>query len=166
MLTHAKNERGAALIVAIGFLLVLSLLVAVLSNTTLYEMLSSNNYQDSQVAFYAAETGVRQGMSWLGNLGAAPENSLNMPDWFSNTSTLQVPATSWSSSVNIGNASYRYYVQHLKDGPSANAGGESAKIGTGSAAGNKVHYYRITAEGSVSGHGITRQVQIVTTAEY
>ena len=165
MLTHSKNETGSALIIALCFLLILSLLIVVLNRTTLYEMLTSRNYQESQVAFYAAETGVRQGISWLGNLAAAPENSLNMPAWFSDSTTSTVPATSWSNSVSTGNGSYRYYVQHLKDAASADPGGESAKTGTTNTAGSKVHYYRITAEGT-SPTGVIRQVQIVTTAKY
>jgi len=165
MRTQSKNETGSALIIAVGFLLILSVLIAVLHRSTLSEMIFSRNYQESQVAFYAAETGIRQGLSWLGGLGVAPENSLNMPAWFSDSTTSAVPATSWSDSVNIGNGSYRYYVQHLKDAASADAGGESAKIGNKNIAGSKVHYYRITAEGR-SPAGIIRQVQIVTTAKY
>ena len=165
MITHAKNEKGSALIIAVGFLLVLSILVLILNGSTLYELMSSSRYQDSQVAFYEAEKGVREGLAWLGNLGAAPENSIGMPACFSNTTTSRVPATSWSATVNTDSGSYRYYVQHLKDAASAEAGGESAKIGTTPTAGSKVHYYRITAEGA-SNSGVVRQVQVVTTAKY
>lgn len=165
MFTHSENQKGSALIIAVGFLLILSLLIAILHQSTLSEMMFSRNYQESQVAFYAAETGVRQGLSWLGGLAVAPENSLNMPAWFSDSTTSAVPATSWSDSVNTGNGSYRYYVQHLKDAASADPGGESAKTGTTNTAGSKVHYYRITAEGRSPG-GVIRQVQVVTTAKY
>lgn len=165
MNTHINNEKGSALIIAVGFLLVLSILIVILNGSTLYELMSSNKYQDSQIAFYAAEAGIRQGLTWLGNLGSAPENSLSMPVWFSNTTTSRVPATSWSTTVNTDSGSYRYYVQHLKDAASADAGGESAKTGTTTTAGSKVHFYRITAEGT-SKSGVVRQVQVVTTAKY
>ncbi|MDD3295032.1 MAG: PilX N-terminal domain-containing pilus assembly protein [Geobacteraceae bacterium] len=165
MIKHVENEKGSALMIAVGFLLLLSILVLILNGSSLFELRSSNDYQESQIAFYSAETGVREGLAWLGNLGAAPENSINIPAFFSNTTTSRVPATSWSTTVKTDSGSYRYYVQHLKDAASADAGGESAKIGTTPTAGSKVHFYRITAEGT-SKSGVVRQVQVVTTAKY
>jgi Tfp pilus assembly protein PilX len=165
MRNMVKEDQGTALIVAILFLLVLSILVAILNRSSVFEMMSSRQYQDSQNAFYSAEAGVRQGMSWLNNLGAAPENSLNMPAWF----TSDVNSEPWSGFFIDGASQgyrYRYYVQHLKDASSTYAGGESAKIGTSTTAGNKVHFYRITSEGSNSSGSVIKQVQVVVTANY
>lgn len=162
----ALNERGAALAMALLFLMVLSILVAVLHRTTLFDMFLSRNYQESQKAFYAAEAGVRAALGELGN--GPPENMASPPDYFYMTQTTPGAAT-WktaTSDSSSGECSYRYYIEHLKDGPPSYAGGESAKQGTSPSAGSKVHYYRITAEGINSDGTVTRQVQVVTTAAY
>lgn len=169
MYAPVKNERGVALIIAIIFLLVLSLLVAVLNRAAIFEMFSSQHYQASQQAFDAAETGIRRGLAWLTAQGVAPENQLNPPAWFSNSTTSTVPPASsgWSNYSSAGSsASCRYYMQHLKDESMAYTGGESAKIGTSTTAGLKVHYYRITSEGVTSGGQGKKQLQLVTTARY
>jgi type IV pilus assembly protein PilX len=165
MTTPLRSERGTALVIAMLFLMVLSILMAALHQTTLFEVLFSRNYQESQKAFYAAETGLRAGILWLGNQGNPPENVLNVAPHFS-----PVPVTSplWSQEFtdSSNQCTYRYYVEHLKDTPSANSGGESAKVGTSSSAGNKLHFYRITAEGISRDRIIRRRVQLVTTAAY
>ncbi len=159
-----RNEKGTALIVALLFLMVLSVLVAALHKSSIFEIFFSNRYQQSQMAFYSAEEGAKRALIWLNNLGMAPENSFNMPTWFSNSTNTE-PWSDYSNSSTSG-FRYRFYVQHLKDAPSTYAGGESAKIGTSSSAGNKVHFYRITSEGSNSSGSVIKQVQIVVTANY
>ncbi len=162
-----RDEKGAALVVALVFLLVLSLLVGVLHRDALVEIVSSRTYQESERVFYMAESGLRDANAWLAGQGVAPENGLNPPAWF-----YLVPVdpptldSGWSAYVSSGNVRYRYYVEHIKDALAAVAGGESAKIGTTTATGGRVHYYRITAEGSNADGSIRKQVQIVTTARY
>ncbi|AJE02822.1 pilus assembly PilX family protein [Geobacter pickeringii] len=166
MKSPARNERGVALVMALIFLMVLSILVAILHRTTLFEMFLSRSYQESQKSFYAAEAGVRAALGELGN--GPPENMANPPPYFYLTPTTPDAAT-WSiatSDSSSGECSYRYYIEHLKDGPPSYAGGESAKLGFSAAAGAKVHYYRITAEGINKDGTVTRQVQVVTTAAY
>lgn len=169
MYAPVKNERGVALIIAIIFLLVLSLLVAVLNRAAISEITSSQHYQASQQAFDAAETGIRKGLSWLTAQGVAPENQLNPPVWFSNstTSTVPPPSSGWSNYSSAGSsANYRYYIQHLKDEAMSYTGGESAKIGTSTTAGLKAHYYRITSEGVTTDGRARKQLQLVTTSRY
>lgn len=166
MRSSLRNDRGAVLVIAMVFLMVLSVLVALLHRTTLFELLFSRNYQESQKAFYAAESGLRTGMLWLEEWGNPPENSLAIVDsWFS-----PVPVTSptWSPEYpdSNGQCTYRYSIEYLKNAPAAYAGGESAKTGTSSSAGSKVHYYRITAEGISRDRLIRRRVQLVTTVAY
>ncbi|GFO56837.1 type IV pilus minor pilin PilX [Geomonas sp. Red276] len=162
-----KNENGVALVIALMFLLVLSLLVTVVHKDALLEFVSSRGYEQSQHAFYQAESGLRDAHSWLSGQGLAPENSINPPAWFYNMSTAMPTASSgWSPYVANGNFRYRYYMEHLKDASANVSGGESAKIGTTTASGGKVHYYRITSEGSDSANMVHKVVQIVTTARY
>jgi len=164
---YLPNEKGAALVLAMMFLLVLSLLVGTLHRDTLVEFASSRTYEQSQRAFYTAESGLRDAHSWLSGQGVAPENGLNPPVWFYNTSTAMPGASAgWSPYVNLDRLRYRYYVEHLKDATAGISGGESAKIGTTASTGGKVHYYRITAEGSNTDSSIRKIVQIVTTARY
>lgn len=153
------NERGTALVVALVFLMVLSIMVGILHRTTLFEMFLSRSYQESQKSFYAAEAGVRAALSVLGN--GPPENLATPPPYFG--------AAKWSTATSdssSGECSYRYNIVHLKDGPPSYAGGESAKLGTSASAGGQVHYYQITAEGINKDGTVTRQVQVVTTAAY
>ncbi|MBT0651802.1 pilus assembly PilX family protein [Geomobilimonas luticola] len=165
MTPYLRSEKGTALVIAMLFLMVLSILVGALHRTTISEMLFSRNYQESQKAFYAAETGLRAGMQWLSNQGNPPENVLNVAPYFS---PVPVASPIWSQEFtdSINQCTYRYYLEHLKDAAAAYAGGESAKIGTSSSAGSKVHFYRITAEGISRDRVIRRRVQLVTTTAY
>jgi type IV pilus assembly protein PilX len=166
MSIKANNEKGSALIIAILFLMVLSILVAVLFHSSIFEMFSSKSYQDSQMAFYSAEEGAKVAMNWLNGLTVAPENSTTgIPSYFSDGA---VTDPNWSSYVDSSTAGfrYRYYVEHLKDQVSPYSGGESAKIGNSTTSGNIVHYYRITSEGTSASGGAIKQIQIVVTAKY
>jgi Tfp pilus assembly protein PilX len=164
MFIQTKNENGSALIIAILFLMVLSIMVAALYNSSIFEMLFSKKYQDSQMAFYSAEEGTKVALNWLNGLTGAPENSATVPDGFydgTDSESWTVPAPSSTTGFR-----YRYCVQHLKDQLSPYSGGESAKIGSSSTSGNIVHYYRITSEGSSSSGSAIKQIQIVVTAKY
>lgn len=167
MNTTLNNEKGAVLVVALLFLTVLLMLMAVLNKDAIYEIMFSRNYQDSQQAFYAAEAGVRSGHGWLSNQGVAPENSIAPPPWFANNTTSALPASAgkWTGYTPLGNYRYRYYVQHLKDENASYAGNESAKTGT-TMGGGRIRYYRVTSEGSNGDNSIKRVVQTVITAKY
>ncbi|ANA40794.1 pilus assembly PilX family protein [Geobacter anodireducens] len=172
MVRPLTNNRGAALALALVLMVVLSLMVAILYRTTLMDMLFSTHYQESQKAFFAAESGVKAGLAWLANQGSAPENQLNPAPWFSNTTTSRpTAATVWSDAEpvtadGVESGRFRYYIQHLKNAPASYAGGESAKLGTSTSAGAMVHYYRITSEGENRNATVTRHIQVVTTAAY
>lgn len=163
MTASVRNERGAALVVAILFLLILSILMAVLHGTTLFEIFSSRHYQESQQAFYAAETGIRQALRWLGAQRSVPMNSAGTP-WVHDTAVTPDTA-SWSPEESSSNeGSYRYYIEYLKDAPDYDT---SAKIGnrSGTAKGTR-YYYRITSEGISGDRLVRKRVQVVTTAAY
>lgn len=154
------NERGAALVVAIMLLMVLTILMAVLNRTTLYEMVSSRTYQESQRAFYAADAGVRDALEWL-QQDSPPESTSTAPDWFYDGTVARKDAT-WSAWKTVEGLHFRYYVEHLKDAPNYNMSGTIGKDSKGPK--SIQHYYRITAEGANSTYLVQRQVQVVTTA--
>lgn len=164
MMTPARNERGAALIVAIVFLMVLTILMAILHRTTLYEMFSSRHYQESQHAFYAADTGVRRALSWFRDQRSVPMHSDGTP-WVYDTAGTDPDAATWSPEESCGDdGTCRYYIEYLKSAPNY---GVSAKIGTRSgAARGTLYYFRITSEG-ISRNGLVRKrVQVVTTVAF
>lgn len=155
------NERGAALVVAIMLLMVLTILMAVLNRATLYEMVSSRTYQESHRAFYAADAGVRDALEWLGKEDSPPESTVIAPSWFYDGTVARKDAT-WCSWKSVEDLHFRYYVEHLKDAPNYNMSGTIGKNSKGPK--GIEHYYRITAEGANSSYLVHRQVQVVTTA--
>uniref|UniRef100_A0A831UBM4 Type 4 fimbrial biogenesis protein PilX N-terminal domain-containing protein n=1 Tax=Geobacter metallireducens TaxID=28232 RepID=A0A831UBM4_GEOME len=155
------NERGAALVVAIMLLMVLTVLMAVLHRTTLFEMVSSRAYQESQRAFYAADAGVRDALRWLGELDSPPESTLDSPEWF-HDGTVAPADAAWSSWQTVDNLHFRYYIEHLKDAPNYHVSGTIGKDSKGPK--SIQHYYRITVQGANSFYLVHRQVQVVTTA--
>lgn len=155
------NERGAALVVAIILLMVLTILMTVLNHATLYEMISSRTYQESQRAFYAAETGVRDALEWLGKQNSPPETTITPPGWFYDGTVARKDAT-WCSWQTVEDIHFRYYIEHLKDAPNYNMSGTIGKNSKGPK--SIQHYYRITVDGTNSTYLVHRQVQVVTTA--
>lgn len=153
MTNHLKNENGVALIIAIMFLFVLSILIAVLYGSSIYEMQSSKKYQDSQTAFYTAETGLRMAMSDANMWATAPELQGTPPAGFVKvtpplTSVLSESDTRWKiPEVQTGAFTYKYYVEHLRDDGST-------------------HFYRITSEGSNSSGSVRKQIQLVVNTDY
>lgn len=66
MLISNKNmQQGVALVVSLVMLLVMSLLAVSSMNTTVLEEKMAGNYKDRNMAFQAAEAGLRAGESFL-----------------------------------------------------------------------------------------------------
>lgn len=61
------NQRGIALIMAIGLLAVMSVLAALLLNGSMSEIQLSGNYRTQQEAFYAAERAIAYGTQRAAN---------------------------------------------------------------------------------------------------
>ncbi|RNC73169.1 MAG: hypothetical protein ED859_00230 [Desulfuromonadales bacterium] len=160
MATRVLNERGAALVVAIMLLMVLTILMAVLNRTAILEMVSSRTYQESQRAFYAADAGVRDALEWLGKEDSPPESTSTAPDWFYDGTVARKDAT-WSSWKTVEDLHFRYYIEHLKDAPNYNMSGAIGKNSKGPK--SVQHFYRITVEGTNSTYLVHRQLQVVTT---
>lgn len=167
MIRHLDNQKGVALITALLFLLVLSLLIVSLHNTTLLEHISSRKYQNSQKSFYAAERGIRRGMGWLAGQGGAPEDNLTADPWFFETTLGESDSPIWSNVEVADGCSNSYYIEYLKDEATTVAGTGSGKVGTSTSSGATLHYYRITGKGKSSGvPSGTVVLQLVTTVTY
>lgn len=83
--TIQTRARGMALVTALIFLLVLTILgVAGMSTANLQEKMAGN-LQDQTIAFQAAETGLRAGEQWIFGL-------LSKPDFPQNDHGLYVPS--------------------------------------------------------------------------
>lgn len=67
LLQTLDNQRGIALIMAIGLLAVMSVLAALLLNGSMSEIQLSGNYRTQQEAFYAAERAIAYGTQRAAN---------------------------------------------------------------------------------------------------
>lgn len=95
-----SRQRGVALVLALVFLLLLTLLGITALNTSSLEEKMANNVKDRNLAFQAAEAAMTLAESWL-------YAQLSLPTFTSNTAGLYEPSTSstprwdsvdWSSS--------------------------------------------------------------------
>ena len=161
-----RNEDGIALVTALLFLLVLSVLVTALHYTTILEHVSSRKYQNSQQAFYAAEKGIRRGMGWLAAQGGPPEEGLTADPWFS-TEPLDGATPIWADTEVADGCTNTYHIEYLKKEATTVTAHGSSKKGTTTSSGALLHYYRITGMGSSrSVPAGTIHLQLVTTVTY
>ncbi len=65
------KQEGAALILGLLLLLVMTLLALTASNSAIMQEKIAGNFRDSSLAFHAAEAGGRWGAAWLQSLGAS-----------------------------------------------------------------------------------------------
>jgi type IV pilus assembly protein PilX len=68
------NQKGAALVVSLLLLTVLTILALSASQTTRLQERMAGNARDVDVAFQASESGVRSGENWLAELKAKPDS--------------------------------------------------------------------------------------------
>lgn len=171
------SQRGAALITGLIFLVVLTLISLSAIKATSLEERMAGNARDQDVAFEAAEAGIRDGMKQLPNLspssafaaGCANGLCLNdpvTPVWSALTTNNQ-----WTSSKTLAyNGTLTFdgttalpqqprYIIELIPGQ-VPAFGSSASIGKGNSSGAQLTPYRITAVG----WGMTSQTQAMVQA--
>ena len=150
-ITHQTSQHGAALLISLVFMLILSIICAsALQSTTLQERMAGNA-RDSNSAFQAAEAALREGEKVLQGAALSAFNGNNglykqcsgtavectPPDWNVTTST------GWRTANGISGVSNapQFYLQELKqlDDPLAPLdAGTPVKLITN---------YRITARG-------------------
>ncbi len=144
-----KRESGAALIVALIFLLVMSLLGTSSVRTSTMQERMAGNMRDGNVAFQRAEAGLRGAEEYLLGTNNLPEfndnnglyelNSDNRPDW---TATPTDPGAGGSVPYPTAEApEWRYYVERLS---SLRPAGSSTETGTPV---EEIFYFRVTAVG-------------------
>jgi hypothetical protein len=73
---YKRSEKGAALIVALLLLLVLTVLALSLINTSTFEIGISGNEKTRLEAFYAAEAGIQTALSHLPTMEAIPRTGI------------------------------------------------------------------------------------------
>ena len=73
---NKRLERGAALIVSLLLLLVLTVLALSLINTSTFEIGISGNEKTNLEAFYAAEAGIQMALSQLPSMEAIPRTTI------------------------------------------------------------------------------------------
>ena len=157
------SQRGVALVMALVFLVILTLLGIGAMNTTALEEKMAFNSKDRNLAFQAAETALKVGENWIGTqLGAPtgfPNNAIGLydpsttatPVWdsvtWSGTSNLTVypntPTQSVSGSLTHISTQPKYVIEYL--GQVQPTGGSLTMTNTTS---SNLYYYRITARGT------------------
>jgi len=73
---HLRSEKGAALIISLLLLLVLTVLALSLINTSTFEIGISGNEKTNLEAFYAAEAGIQMALSQLPSMEAIPRTTI------------------------------------------------------------------------------------------
>ena len=73
---HVRSEKGAALIISLLLLLVLTVLALSLINTSTFEIGISGNEKTRLEAFYAAEAGIQMALSQLPSMEAIPRTTI------------------------------------------------------------------------------------------
>lgn len=159
----APAQRGVALVMALIFLLILSLLGIGAMNTTALEEKMAFNAKDRNLAFQAAETALKIGENWIGTqLGAPtdfPNNTIGLydqsatatPVWdsvtWTGTSNLVVypntPTQTVTGSLGKVSTQPKYIIEYM--GQVQPAGGSLTITNTTA---NTLHYYRITSRGT------------------
>lgn len=94
----APRERGVVLVMAMVFLLILTLIGVTTMSTTVLEEKMAGNMQDKNTAFQSAESALTSGENWLQPLAAMPifeplvtddglhrQSSTSIPTWLSST---------------------------------------------------------------------------------
>lgn len=179
--------RGIALVMALVFLLLLTLLGISALNTTSLEEKMAGNVKDRNLAFQAAESALIQAEYWLYSSLTAPEPGSTPGTYQPSTTSVQVwDSVNWSGSgvitypntpdgVAAGSATLsnvntqpKYIVEYLrKDAGSTGGGstGQSLVVMPGAQTGGTT-YLRITARGTGSTNAATVMLQSTYAREY
>ena len=149
-LPRRSHESGAALIVSLIFLLLMTLISTSSMRTATMQERMAGNMRDWNLGFQGAEASLRAAEEWLLDTDVLPEfndaagyyqiNSDDRPDWTA------VPATAGAGYVTYptdieGVPEPRYYVERLS---SVRPAGVSTETGTPV---EEIYYFRITAVG-------------------
>ncbi len=174
------RQHGVALVMAMVFLLLLTLIGVTTMNTTSLEEKMAGNLQDKNSAFQAAEAGLRVGealiRSWA--VGAEPDFTLNTAGYYEPVAAGSTPVwgtVDWknacgtaviclpANSISGVKTQPRYIIEKLGDVTGSSTGGGSLVAGfaapaAGSSAGTM---YRVTAHGTGGTDAAVAELQSV-----
>ncbi|MGB1579957.1 MAG: pilus assembly PilX family protein [Nevskiales bacterium] len=129
MKTSITHENGAALVVSLLFLLVLTIIgIASVSTTTLQERMA-NNTREQNLAFQAAESALRDGEAWLFSQKGTGQAPLQITTCSSNCGTavgVWSAATTQLSSIN--SASFDWWQNNGRQHGSDLAGNDNRAL--------------------------------------
>lgn len=170
-----RHQRGVALIMALVFLIILTIMGLAAMGTTSLEEKMAGNAKDRNLAFQAAETGLLAGETWINaqiNKPAFPDNANGM--YLPNTCTTPTkpvwdcPTLDWSGNSNLVvysgggltkvNTQPKYIIEDLGEVPEV--GGSKVLPGAYKGKGNTV--VRVTARGT----GGTDAAQVMVQSTY
>lgn len=172
------SQRGAALITGLIFLVVLTLISLSAIKATSLEERMAGNARDQDVAFEAAEAGIRDGMKKLSTVSTQPSlfvagcsngyclNDPVTPVWTALTTNNQwtsAKTAAYNGTLTLDGTTAlpqqpRYIIELIPG--QVPAFGSSATIGKGITSGAQLTPYRITAVG----WGMTSQTQAMVQA--
>ncbi len=168
------RQRGTALVMALVFLVVLTILGMSTMNTTLLQERMSGNLKDRQVAFQAAESALISAENWLGDLierpvfvgregdGLHPSTTTGIPVWdtidWTSTADLVVypntPDANVAGSLNGVRTQPKYIVEEIGEQPA-----EKGLVLGKTYSSQGAVMYRITAAGTGGSDAARAKVQ-------
>jgi type IV pilus assembly protein PilX len=131
--THPQSsarQRGAALVVGLILLLVLTLLAVTGMNTATTELIMAGNEQFRQNAFQAAETGIEQALATLSNVptNGLPVTANNVPVPNSTTDAYSTSSRYLESRSDLLMSSNGKFVSHYFDITSTGTSSRNASV--------------------------------------
>jgi type IV pilus assembly protein PilX len=169
-----SNQQGMALVMAIVFLLILTVLGIAAMNSSVFSEKMTQNMKDMTGAFQAAESALGDGEKWLGNSTSVPlpVSTCTSPPcsvWTLNSlgSTLSQQTTTWwqsnaqAYSASIPNAAIQpMYIIELFNFVPYDLSPNSLATGKG------YYYYRVTARGIGSTPNAVANVQSIYATKF
>jgi len=149
------RERGAVLIVSILMLIILSLLGLTAVRTTTLEEKMAGNLRDSDLAFQAAESALREAEVFVDSVvstnafndaGGLYSSATADPDYFATATWSAANSVSYSTSIAGVATQPRYIIKYL--GVTSSGGGALNIGGYGNQQAGSVHSFRITVRGT------------------
>ena len=149
--TRPRGAAGAALAIALVFLLVLTIVAVTAMRTTIMEERMAGGLRDYNLAFQAAELALRAGEQWVESLNSLTGFDTAGPDYSAGSAPDPFSAAAWSACTSVSGPSYLsanpcYFVEHTGTVSSATPGAGINIVGYGEqAGGGAVEGFRIVA---------------------
>lgn len=131
MQLHTSKQNGAALVISLLFLLVLTIIgVASVSTTSLQERMAGNT-REQNLALQAAEAALRDGEAWLFAQKGTGEPPLPVNTCSSSCTSVDVWSDGTSQLANVDTETYDWWLSNGREhGTPINAGDPSRDVST------------------------------------